>query len=205
MWSLGCIFAELLWCNEYQQRNQNINKLSYLFPGTSCFPLSPKKGDDEKSYESIELSSKDQLKVIFRTLGTPSDLDKSFISTENTRDYLESICEHKHKNKLDKVFPNANPEAMILLKGLLEINPHFRLSAKEALMSPLFDQIRQCHFERPCPIRVNQKIHAEGVYDYVNFEDVTFSVQDYKKMLMSEQKKIRKNSCLYVNKSKNYE
>ena len=85
------------------------------------------------------MSSKDQLKVIFRTVGTPQDIDKTFVSTEKTRDYLEYICEHKHKNKLDKMLPNSHPEAMTLLKGLLEINPHFRLSAKEALKSPLFD------------------------------------------------------------------
>ena len=100
------------------------------------------------------------------------------------------------------MFPNANPEALTILKGLLEINPHFRMSAKEALQSPLFDKIRQSHFERPCPIRINQKIHAEGAYDYTNFETVAFSINDYKKMLLTEQRKIRKNSCLYTHQNK---
>jgi len=53
------------------------------------------------------------------------------------------------------MFPSAPEEAITLLKGLLEFNPHFRLSAKEALQSPLFDQIRQSHFEKPCPIKIN--------------------------------------------------
>ena len=69
-------------------------------------------------------------------------MDKSFLLDMNTKKYLEKVCEDKHINQLDKMFPNANNETMTLLKGLLEINPYFRLSAKEAINSQVFDQIR---------------------------------------------------------------
>ena len=68
IWSVGCIFAELLSMMKenaatYQDRHP-------LFPGTSCFPLSPdhkvavKKGGFPSSHS-------DQLNVIFDVIGTP--------------------------------------------------------------------------------------------------------------------------------------
>ena len=95
------------------------------------------------------------------------------------------------------MFPTASPEAIALLKGLLEFNPHFRLTAQEALQSPIFDKIRKKHFEKPCPIKIKQKIHADGAFDYTTFQDTKFTIQDYKKILLSEQRKIRKISKLY--------
>lgn len=143
------------------------------------------------------MSSKDQLKIICRTIGTPSTLDRSFISSDQSNNYLDFVCEHRHKNKLEKMFPTATPDALDLLNGLLEFNPHFRLSAKEALQNPLFDQIRQKHFEQDCPIKINQKIFSEGAYDYIKFEDTMFTMKDYKKMLIHEQRKVRKCSYMY--------
>ena len=67
IWSLGCIFAELLSMQEgsvptYQDRQP-------LFPGGSCYPLSGETGatsSDEKV---------DQLSVIFSVIGMPSEED----------------------------------------------------------------------------------------------------------------------------------
>ena len=95
------------------------------------------------------------------------------------------------------MFPSASTDALNLLQGLLEFNPHYRLSAKEALQSPLFDGIRQEHFEQPSPIKINQKIFAEEAYDYTKFEDITYGMKDYKKMLLHELRKIQKQSELY--------
>lgn len=66
MWSIGCIFAELLSmqvesCPRYQERVP-------LFPGRSCFPLSA----DRPTTYSDKL---DQLNVIFNVIGTPGEDD----------------------------------------------------------------------------------------------------------------------------------
>ena len=46
MWSMGCIFAELLWSYQAKQAsNKNINKKRILFQGNSCYPLSPRKSE----------------------------------------------------------------------------------------------------------------------------------------------------------------
>lgn len=67
IWSLGCIFAELLSMQEgsvptYQERVP-------LFPGGSCYPLS----GDHGSADSDERL--DQLSVIFSVIGIPSEED----------------------------------------------------------------------------------------------------------------------------------
>jgi mitogen-activated protein kinase 1/3 len=67
IWSLGCIFGELLSMQEgsvpnYQDRVP-------LFPGGSCFPLS----GDHVSTDTKE--RQDQLSVIFSVIGMPSEQD----------------------------------------------------------------------------------------------------------------------------------
>ena len=123
--------------------------------GDSCYPLSPLKikfqNEDEKKEPS--LSKKDQIISILKILGNPSEDDMSFISDDNALDYYEVIKNPNHiTNRLDKIFKDANPEIRSLLKGLLEFNPHFRLTAKEALQSKVFDKIREPFFEKSCPI-----------------------------------------------------
>ena len=83
MWSMGCIFAELLWSQEAKRDPKNTSQIRAIFPGNSCYPLSPKASKESNSNEDPKISSKDLLKVICRTIGTPSEADRSFISTEN--------------------------------------------------------------------------------------------------------------------------
>lgn len=37
IWSLGCVFAEMLFCTMPQKNKDD----RFMFPGNSCFPLSP--------------------------------------------------------------------------------------------------------------------------------------------------------------------
>lgn len=80
---------------------------------------------------------------------------------------------------------------------MLEFNPHFRISAEEALANPIFDKIRQEHFEKPSPIKIKQSIFSIDAYDYELFQERKFTIQDLKKMLLTEIKKVRQNSILF--------
>jgi len=82
MWSVGCIFGELLqmndrFCKDYTQRK-------CLFPGSTCFPLSGKdpfsKGDRG-----------DQLNVIFSKLGSPTPEEIQKIENQEAREALLKI------------------------------------------------------------------------------------------------------------------
>ena len=48
---------------------------------------------------------------------------------------------------LATLFPHASPEALDLLKGLLQINPHKRLSASQALQHPYVAQFHDPEHE----------------------------------------------------------
>ncbi len=67
IWSLGCIFAELLSMQEGSV--PNYHDRVPLFPGGSCYPLS----GDHVSTDTKE--RQDQLSVIFSVIGMPSEED----------------------------------------------------------------------------------------------------------------------------------
>ena len=79
MWSIGCIFAELLHflTPEAYKPKTSESKLDsrYLVPGDTCYPLSPGKGEDGQL-----VSFKDQMRHILDVCGKVDEYDKAFIS-----------------------------------------------------------------------------------------------------------------------------
>lgn len=68
MWSVGCIFAELQ--NMLKENAPTFLDRAPLFPGNSCFPLSPDHSNSIK-VKGFPHSKGDQLNIIFQVLGTP--------------------------------------------------------------------------------------------------------------------------------------
>lgn len=88
MWSIGCIFAELL-----SMIRENVPKHTDrkpIFPGKSCFPLSPDKNSKEKR-SGFPFSMNDQMFVIFQVLGTPTADDQSFILDPLAVNYIKAL------------------------------------------------------------------------------------------------------------------
>ena len=82
-----------------------------LYPGTSCYPLSPMavKPNDDETQNMI--SDNDQMKIILRKLGKQKDYDLSFIQTQDAYDYIEGINnegEHTLNNYLTDIL-QINP------------------------------------------------------------------------------------------------
>ncbi|ETW04808.1 CMGC/MAPK protein kinase [Aphanomyces invadans] len=130
LWSLGCIFAELLSmqvesCSQYQSRTP-------IFPGRSCFPLSA----DRPTTYSDKL---DQLNVIFNVIGTPSEDDIGNLG--EVKQYLRKL-QHKDPMNLAQLYPGASPEALDLLKQFLTFNPDRRITLEGALNHPFLADIR---------------------------------------------------------------
>ena len=104
IWSMGCILAEMLislhWTN---------TKVSNLFPGNSCFPLSPAKERhlrDDDTKLGGQVASKDLMICILNVLGLPSTVDQSFISDVGAYDYIANIYDTNanQTNRLSELF-----------------------------------------------------------------------------------------------------
>ena len=160
MWSIGCIFAELL--QTLPNSGIDYRKREALFPGQCCFPLSPAEVDGPGSVDV------DQIQAIRNVLGKLKEEDIQFIGDPKAKKYVESL-KGKTEGTLEKLFSYASSDAFDLLKKMLEFNPSKRITAKDALAHPYFAEIRD---ER-------KEVEADIA------EDVTEYARDYIKVLLS--------------------
>ncbi|CAK0859217.1 unnamed protein product [Prorocentrum cordatum] len=138
VWSVGCIYAELMGMLE-GTRTQDRGP---LFPGTSCFPLSPDH-KHKMDYKYHTRGKHDQLNMIFTLLGTPSDEDMEMMGREreDAKRYLKCFAKRKGDG-LQSKFPHISPDCIDLLGGMLKFNPHSRISVDKALDVPIFEEVR---------------------------------------------------------------
>ncbi|KAK1442042.1 STKc MAPK [Babesia gibsoni] len=133
VWSAGCIFAELL--NMVKNNVPDSTARSPLFPGSSCFPLSP---DNKNS--SDKARDNDQLNMIFNIIGTPSEADIAAIAKPDVRRYVRMF--HK-RSPIDfrKRFRASSPLAIDLLKRMLTFDPEKRITVNDALKHEYFKDL----------------------------------------------------------------
>lgn len=146
VWSVGCIFAELL--GMMKESAPTYLDRRPLFPGKSCFPLSP--DHEAKSAElrqGFPISTNDQLAVIFQVIGTPNEEDKSFVTDQKALDYLNAFP-NMNRVDLSSVYPGAGEEAIDLLNKVLVFNPYFRMSLDECMEHPFFKSMRKAEKEQ---------------------------------------------------------
>ncbi|KAK6590897.1 mitogen-activated kinase 2 [Cryptosporidium xiaoi] len=139
MWSVGCIFAELL--NMLKENVAYYSDRSPLFPGSSCFPLSPDNKQNSEDYRFKIRGNRDQLNMIFNILGSPQEEDIEILEKEDAKRYIR-IFNKRSGIDLRTRFPGASNLAIDLLKKMLVFNPSKRITVEEALSHPLFKNIR---------------------------------------------------------------
>jgi len=115
MWSVGCIFAELL--GMMKQSAATYLDRKPLFPGKSCFPLSPDRHARIQA-NGFPVARDDQLAVIFDVLGTPTDDDISYVTDAKAIGYLKSFNPNERLNMNTK-YPGASAEGTDLLNRML--------------------------------------------------------------------------------------
>jgi len=159
IWGVGCVFGELL---QMIKGNRPLYEERYpLFPGTSCFPLSPQlkpDGSDANHY----LQQGEQMIMICKVLGTPSEEEASFIADNGARQYLKLLPKSKSRS-FKEAYPDCTPEEIDLLTQMLKFNPFMRITAKEALAHDYFKEIRCKKREvETLPITLSPKVPDSG-------------------------------------------
>lgn len=192
IWSTGCILSEMISCTEQYKANGVNPQDRFLFTGTSCFPLSPcEKMKNSGSQKRNIVSKNDQLKMILEILGDQDSMDTSFVSDQSALDYINTLRPNTCKIEFKKEFPFTTPEILDILQSMLEFNPNFRGTAAELLKSKVFDKIRKPEMEVSAPFQIKLAIDEAGAFDYDKCKSDRFSIEDYKKMLVSEIKTIK--------------
>jgi mitogen-activated protein kinase 1/3 len=142
VWSVGCIFGELMMM--MKENAATFMDRTPLFPGKSCFPLSPPGSKKVKVNEfGFPNEKADQLNVIFDVIGSPNEESMGFVTDPNAVLYLKSLSQKK-KSKVNfkNKFPGSSSEALDLLEKMLIFDPHKRITVKECLEHPFFKSIR---------------------------------------------------------------
>ena len=146
VWSVGCIFAELLGMERENQPDRS--KRGVLFDGGECGDLS---GDNRissvGSINSRRQNLKDQMGVILQTLGTPDEADLP--TDSGARAFLAAYPTYRPRN-LSKQFPAAGSDALGLLTECLVFNPARRCTASQALHHPFLSAFVNPDHEVPC-------------------------------------------------------
>jgi mitogen-activated protein kinase 1/3 len=158
IWSVGCIFAELF--SMMKENFENFTDRTPLFPGSSCYKLSPSNG--EKLNED-KAKQKDQLFKIFQVIGTPKPEDdlSTFLEQKESQDYVRSFPSMERVN-LEDLYPASDPRGIALIYRMLEFNPNKRITAEQAIMDPYFDDIRIEEQEHYPPPKIDLSIDDLG-------------------------------------------
>lgn len=151
-----------------------------LFPGKSCFPLSPNNKLTEKR-KGFPFSSTDQLNIIFQKLGTPSDDDRSFVTDQKAIEYLDAFPECD-RVAFKEIYKGGGEDALDLLDKFLQFNPYFRITIDEALEHPFLADVRKKECENS----------ADETLDFA-FEKETLDRDKLRDLFMEEINHYKKN------------
>ncbi|KUF91754.1 Mitogen-activated protein kinase 3 [Phytophthora nicotianae] len=167
VWSVGCIFAELL--SMQKSSVPSHYQREPLFPGVSCFPLSPGAGQ-----VALPQDSRDQLNTILDVLGTMEEEDIAEIADPDVQFYLRSLPPRPKRN-LQEMYPGAEPEAIDLLTWMLKMNPRKRATLDEALSHKYLASIRS----------LEEEIVAPGTIQ-LEFDEKKMNVTEIRQRMVTE-------------------
>lgn len=115
----------------------------------------------------------DQLNQILHYLGTPNEETLARIGSPRAQEYVRNLP-FMPKIPFQRLFPNANPDALDLLDRMLAFDPSSRISVEEALEHPYLNIWHDASDEPSCPTTFD--FHFEVVDD----------VQEMRQMILEE-------------------
>lgn len=126
-----------------------------------------------------------QLRLICEKLGKPLAEDLDFVSSDKARKFLAGLP-NSTSPPLENQFSGTPPDAVDLLKKMLQINPKKRITVDDALMHPFFNSIRD----------PRDMYTTNSVFDY-SFENQTLDRIRLKELIWEEMINFRPG-CLPV-------
>lgn len=138
VWSVACIYAELLQMlegNRYHDRGP-------LFPGRSCYPLSPDHARYSRGVPGQHRTKYDQLVIILMTMGTPTAADVALLAPGEGRRWLSSL-EAQTGDGLQKRLPRIEGQNLDIMNGMLRFSPQNRLTVDQCLDHPILKDVRE--------------------------------------------------------------
>jgi mitogen-activated protein kinase 1/3 len=131
MWSVGCIFVELLG----MLAPLKVMDRGPLFPGGSCFPLSPDRAH-KTDYKFHTKGKQDQLNKIFDLIGLPSEDDLAFVKRDDARKYVSCFTK-RTASGIGAYFTEqgltVDEHTTRYIEQMLVFNPSKRLKADDAI------------------------------------------------------------------------
>jgi len=137
MWSVGCIYAELLGMLE----GCDMSDRGPLFPGASCFPLSPDR-KHKTDYKYHTRGKQEQLNVIFSLIGTPTEAEVDEMLHRDTKTYVKCFTD-RQGDGMKARFPWVDEEAQDILIKMLKFSTKSRITVTDAIEHPIFIEIRE--------------------------------------------------------------
>lgn len=137
MWSIGCMMAELFGMQSGNCRDVRLRQA--LFPGSSCFPLSPAI----RGVPSIDRG--DQLNIIVSNIGKPTQAQVEAFTSKAARLHLQRFMGDHNKQHLtlEQRYPQTSQEGINILRELLNWSPTHRIKASAAMAHDYFAQARE--------------------------------------------------------------
>ena len=175
LWSLGCIFGELLYRRPLLNGENFVNQLEKIndFIGTP----SP----DDLWYDALLAAAgmpfflfKFRVSVLSDALA-PS-LSR-YVTNEKARNFMMNVLPKKPGVDMAAKFPGASPEALDLLKELLRVDPKKRINSAGALAHPYLASVREA---------AEYEVVAEGPVDLDDIEVMELTEINLKRMMFQE-------------------
>ena len=120
--------------------------------------------------------SQGQIKLIVNFTGTPTKSELEMIKHPKARVFVEGLPKAEPAN-LKEQFPDANPDAIDMLRGLLQFDPAKRLSIDDCLRHPYMATLH-CPTDEP----VGDPIPREEF----RFEHLTLTTDEYRELIIEE-------------------